>query len=420
MKTPQDRRDRMTRPLSFQRFGGAAAIAFALGMIPALLATSCSRSPEKTATAEKTGKAAPADPGDSGKPRELRLDPAQRQKVRLETVAVTSFHRTIETTGTVAFDQDRATQVLSPISGPVSRLLVEVGARVAKGQPLAVVASPDFAGFVSALRKAEATAKNARRVANLDEQLWKNDAIARRDVEQAETDAVAAEADRDAALQQLRDLGVDAKSLRDIQENRPAANAGGILRAPLTGTVVEKLITPGQLLQAGTTPAFTVADTSTVWVMANIFEADLPFVAAGDSARVMTESPGAPIAGKVDYISALVDPTTRAIAVRIVVPNPNGVLKRDLYVRVALEAGRESSGLLVPVAAVLRNDENLPFVFVAHPDGTFGRRDVQIGSRVPPQAGSKGEDRQQITSGLTAGETVVAEGGLFLQFAENQ
>jgi cobalt-zinc-cadmium efflux system membrane fusion protein len=146
--------------------------------------------------------------------------------------------------------------------------------------------------------------------------------------------------------------------------------------------------------------------------MANIFEADLPFVAAGDSARVLTESPGAPIVGKVDYISALVDPTTRAIAVRIVVPNPNGVLKRDLYVRVALQASRESSGLLVPVAAVLRNDENLPFVFVANPDGTFARRGVQIGSRVG--------DRQEITSGLTAGETVVAEGGLFLQFAENQ
>lgn len=419
MKTPQDRRDRMT-PSSLNRGPGrAAALVLALAILPALLATSCSHPAEKTEDTAKTATTEKAS-ADPGKPRELRLDPAQRQKVRLETVAVTSFHRTIETTGTVAFDQDRATQVLSPISGPVSRLLVEVGARVSKGQPLAVVASPDFAGFVSALRKAEATAKNARRVASLDEQLWKNDAIARRDVEQAETDAVSAEADRDAALQQLRDLGVDAKTLQDIRENRPAANAGGILRAPLAGTVVEKLITPGQLLQAGTTPAFTVADTSTVWVMANIFEADLPFVAAGDSARVLTEAPGAPMVGKVDYISALVDPTTRAIAVRIVVPNPNGVLKRDLYVRVALQASRESSGLLVPVAAVLRNDENLPFVFVANPDGTFARRGVQIGSRVPPPAGSKGEDRQEITQGLTAGETVVAEGGLFLQFAENQ
>ncbi|HEY0515345.1 MAG TPA: efflux RND transporter periplasmic adaptor subunit [Thermoanaerobaculia bacterium] len=397
----------MRDPIRPLMLAGAAVLA-ALA-ISSLLVVSCARQPEKAAAAAPESSAA--------KPAELTLDPAQRQKIRLETVAATRYRRTIETTGTVAFDQNRATQVLAPISGPVSRILVEVGARVGRSQGLAVVASPDFAADVSALRKAEATAKNARRVANLDEQLWKNDAIARRDVEQAETDAVAAEADRDAALQQLRDLGVDAKTLNDIQQNRPAANAGGLIRAPLAGTVVEKLITPGQLLQAGTTPCFTVADLSTVWVMANIFEADLPFIAAGDSARVLTESPGPPIVGKVDYISALVDPTTRAISVRIVAPNPNGVLKRDLYVRVAIQAGRESSGLLVPVSAVLRDDENLPFVFVAGPGGAFARRRVQIGSRVP--AAGPGEDRQEITSGLTAGETVVVEGGLFLQTAGN-
>jgi membrane fusion protein, heavy metal efflux system len=410
----RDRRDRMTRPFTFP---GATALALAVLAVPALLSTSCSRTPEKGADPAAAAKPANPPAADSSKPRELRLTDEQRGKVRLEQAAVSSFHRTIETTGTVAFDQNRATQVLAPISGPVSRLLVEVGARVGRDQALAVVASPDFAADVSALRKAEATAKNARRVAELDEQLWKNDAIARRDMEQAETDAVSAEADRDSALQQLRDLGVDAKTLADIAQNRPAYNAGGTIRSPLAGTVVEKLITPGQLLQAGTTPCFTVADLSTVWVMANIFEADLPFIAPGDSARVLTEAGGPPIVGKVDYISALVDPTTRAIAVRVVAPNPNGALKRDLYVRVAIQASRASSGLLVPVSAVLRDDENLPFVFVANADGTFARRRVQLGSRIAAQ---QGEDRQEITSGLTAGETLVVEGGLFLQFAENQ
>jgi cobalt-zinc-cadmium efflux system membrane fusion protein len=404
----------MTRPFTFPR---ATALALAALAVPALLSTSCARHPEKGADAQAAAKPANPAAADSSKPRELRLTAEQRGKVRLEQAAVSSFHRTIETTGTVAFDQNRSTQVLAPISGPVSRLLVEVGARVGRDQALAVVASPDFAADVSALRKAEATAKNARRVAELDEQLWKNDAIARRDMEQAETDAVSAEADRDSALQQLRDLGVDAKTLADIAQNRPAYNAGGTIRSPLAGTVVEKLITPGQLLQAGTTPCFTVADLSTVWVMANIFEADLPFIAPGDSARVLTEAGGPPIVGKVDYISALVDPTTRAIAVRVVAPNPNGGLKRDLYVRVAIQASRASSGLLVPVSAVLRDDENLPFVFVANPDGTFARRRVQLGSRIASQ---QGEDRQEITSGLTAGETLVVEGGLFLQFAENQ
>jgi cobalt-zinc-cadmium efflux system membrane fusion protein len=111
----------------------------------------------------------------------------------------------------------------------------------------------------------------------------------------------------------------------------------------------------------------------------------------------------------VDYISALVDPTTRAIAVRIVAPNPREALKRDLYVNVEIQSSRERKGLLVPVSAILRDDENLPFVFVAMADGTFPRRRVEIGSRMG--------DRQEITSGLSAGETVVAEGGLFLQTA---
>ncbi len=194
--------------------------------------------------------------------------------------------------------------------------------------------------------------------------------------------------------------------------NRPVAGGGGAIRSPLAGTVVERLITPGQLLQAGTTPCFTVADLSTVWVMANIFETDLPFVAPGDRAEITAGAGGAPLAGRVDYISAIVDPTTRAIPVRIVAANPSGVLKRDLYVRVAIQSSRESRGLLVPVSAVLRDDENLPFVFVASPDGTFARHRVQTGPRVG--------DRQEITAGLAAGERIVADGGLFLQVAENQ
>jgi cobalt-zinc-cadmium efflux system membrane fusion protein len=385
--------------------------AFALAAIT-LPSISCGHASDpKDSKDPKDEKASPVSAADH--PKELTLDPAQRQRVRLERVAPTSFRPIIETTGTVAFDQNRATQVLAPVSGPVARLAVQVGAQVGRGQTLAIVASPDFATDVSALRKSEATAKNARRVASLDEELFKNGGIARRDLEQAQTDAVAAEADRDAALEQLRALGVEKKTLTDIQENHPVGGGGGAaIRSPIAGTVVERLITPGQLLQAGTTPCFTVADLSTVWVMANLFEADLPLVAPGDRAEVTAGASGTPVVGRVDYISAIVDPTTRAIPVRIVAPNPQGVFKRDLYVSIALRSNHETSGLLVPVAAVLRDDENLPFVFVANASGTFARRRVGTGSRVG--------DRQQITSGLNPGETIVADGGLFLQFAENQ
>jgi cobalt-zinc-cadmium efflux system membrane fusion protein len=333
------------------------------------------------------------------------------RNVHTAPVTVSSFLRTIETTGTVAFDQIRSTQVLSPISGPVARILAGVGSRVSRGEALAVVSSPDFAAAVSALRKAEATARNARHIADLDQQLFKNDAIARRDLEQAQTDAINAESDRDTAIQQLRSLGVGDSTINDIRANRPVENLGGIIRSPITGTVVERLISPGQLLQAATTPCFTITDLSSVWVMANVFAADLPSVHIGDTADVITES-GQTLPGRVDYISALVDPNTRAVSVRLVVPNPGEVLKRDLYVRVAIHPRTPARGLLVPVSAVLRDDQNIPFLFVAKPDGTFARQQVQLGSRLG--------DRQEVTSGVAAGQSVVIEGGLFLQSEEHQ
>lgn len=330
------------------------------------------------------------------------------QGVHTQVVTQTSFQKTIDTTGTVAFNQNRSTQVLSPISGPVSRILVNIGSRVGAGEALALVSSPDFAGAVSALRKAEATARNARRIADLDQQLFKNDAIARRDYEQAQTDAANAEADREAAVQQLRSLGVGEKTIADIRENRPVENLGGVIRSPIGGTVVEKLISPGQLLQSST-PCFTVADLSSVWVLANVFEADLGAVHVGDTADVLTGS-GQTLTGRVDYIAAIVDPNTRAVPVRLDVPNPGEVLKRDLYVHVRLHSRQTAQGILVPVSAVLRDDQNLPFVFVAKPDGTFERRRVDLGARYG--------DGQEVRSGLTAGESIVVEGGLFLQNEE--
>jgi cobalt-zinc-cadmium efflux system membrane fusion protein len=355
-----------------------------------LLLTGCAKSAEEKTETTETTKAT--------------------RNVRTEPAAMQPFRKTIDTTGTVAFNQNRSTQVLSPISGPLARILVNIGSRVGRGDALAVVASPDFAAAVSALRKAEATARNARRIATLDEQLFKNDAIARRDLEQAQTDAINADADRDSAVQQLHALGVDDKTIAGIEENRPVENIGGVIRSPIGGTVVEKLVTPGQLLQAGATPTFTVADLSSVWVMANVFEADLPAVHNGDTADVITGA-GQTLQGRVDYIAALVDPNTRAVSVRLEVPNPGEVLKRDLYVRVQLHSRLPAQGILVPVSAVLHDDENLPFVFVEKAGGTFERRRVDLGSRLG--------DRQEIRSGLAAGESIVVEGGLFLQNEEH-
>lgn len=342
----------------------------------------------------------------------VTLTAVQRQNIHLYTVEPAKYRRTIETTGTVDFDNDQSTSVLAPFSGPVSRLLVSLGDPVKKGSPLAAVDSPDFATAISAYQKALATAATNRRLADLDKDLAKHNGVAEREAAQAQTDAVNAEADRDAALQSLVSLNVPAETIKDIREGRSAARPEGLIRSPVAGTVVEKLITPGELLQAGTTPCFTVANLARVWVMAHIFGSDLASVSLGDGAEVMTDMSSSRFTGKVDNIAALIDPDTRSVAVRVVVENPGGLLKKQMYVRVLLQSRQESTGLLIPVSAVLRDDENLPFVYVVQPTGSFARRHVTLGYR----AG----DRYDVTPNLRAGEQIVVEGGIFVQFMQNQ
>jgi len=345
-------------------------------------------------------------------PQNVTLTAAQLQHIRLVTVAEADFHKTIEAAGVVDFDNDQSTSVTSPISGLVTRLLVEPGQPVAAGQALAMVDSSDFAAATSAYAKALATARTTRQLADADKALAAHNGISAREAQQAETDALNAAADRDAALQALQALKLDPKAIRDIQAGRPISHIEGAIRAPIAGTVVEKLITPGQLLQAGTTPAFTVANLSKVWVMAQVSGPDLAMVRAGDMAEIETGVGSADLTGVVDNVGALVNPDTRAVIARVVAPNPGGVLKKSMYVRVRIRSQEDSRGLLAPVSSILRDDENLPFVYVAQPNGGFARRRVTLGYRTG--------DQFEIPSGLAAGDRVVGDGGIFVQFMQSQ
>jgi cobalt-zinc-cadmium efflux system membrane fusion protein len=342
----------------------------------------------------------------------VKLTPEQRRNLHLYQVAQSTFRKTVETNGVVDFDNDQATSVLAPFSGPVSRLLVSLGEHVKLGAPLAIVDSPDFAAAIGAYRKAIATAQTLRRLADLDKDLTAHNGVSKREADQAETDAVNAEADREAALQSLVSLQVPADTIKAIQEGRSVSRVDGVIRAPVAGTVVEKLITPGELLQAGTTPCFTVADLSRVWVLAQVFGADLEGVRVGDSADIVTGVGEKTFSGTVDNIAALVDPDTRSVAVRVVAKNPADFLKKQMYVRVQIHAQEQSSGTLIPVSAVLRDDVNLPFVYAVQSDGSFARQHVTLAYRTG--------DQYDIAEGLKTGDEIVVDGGLFVQFMQTQ
>ena len=331
----------------------------------------------------------------------VRLTKAQLAHIQLYTVVPVGYRQKIEAPGTVDFDNDQATSVVSPFTGPVTRIFVAQGQHVSKGQPLAMVASADVANAVASYRKAAVASANARRIAAADRDLAAHNGISEREAAQAQTDAASAEADRVAAAQALATLGAG-----------PGSGLNGIIRAPVSGVIADKTVTPGQLLQAGSSTAFTVANLSQVWVLAQVVPDDLSKVGAGDAATIDPGNGTGPFHGTVQNIGSTVDPNTRAIVARVVAPNPGGLLKKQMYVDVSIESGLVSTGLLVPVSAILHDDENLPFVYVALPDGSFARRHVTLGYR---------DDRNyDVTSGLASGDRIVSNGALFLQFMQSQ
>ena len=331
----------------------------------------------------------------------------QMSHVQVVTVQPSKITRTLRLTGAVAYNAFNTTPVITQVGGPVAKILVVPGERVKRGQPLLEVSSPDYSLLLASYLKARdvfrVTDKNYQRA----QDLFAHHAIADRDLLQAESDRIQAQADLSAAEQGMKILGIPKPE--DLEKSPISAQIP--LLAPIGGEVVERLVSPGQVLQAGTTQAFTISDVRTVWVLANIYQGDLAYVKIGDPVNITTDSYPDKFSGKISFISPALDPTTRTLQARIVVDNPGGKLKKDMYCVATVTAGVIPHAIAVPDAAVLRDDENQPFVYVATSSNRFGRRQVEIGQSENSET--------QILKGLSPGEKVVGNGSLFLQFANS-
>jgi membrane fusion protein, heavy metal efflux system len=337
---------------------------------------------------------------------------AADQLAHLQTTAVrkVTWTTTLRTTGTVDWDNDRTSQTITQVSGPITRILVDIGTRVKAGDPLLYVASPDITGAISAYRKAKNRRDLTERTLNRTRDLFAHKAAAARDVEAAEADYNDAGTDLETALQALKIFGVDQQDLQSEGQQNVAIRSDLPMRAPLSGTVVQKLVLPGQVIQAGTTVAFVISDISTVWVQGHMYDRDLPSVHLGDKVEERNASfPETTFEGVISNIGDLVDPATRTTPVRIVTANPHGLLKKDLFVDIVIHDKTSQQALVVPTAAVLYDDNNFPFVYVQIAQGKFSQRLVKTGAQ-------QGDDIQ-ILDGLKEGDTVVSQGSVFLQFA---
>ena len=343
----------------------------------------------------------------SATPELFNIPEDQMQHVQVVTIAPTTLKHTLRLTGAVAYNAFNTTPVITQVGGPVSRILVVPGQHVKAGEPMLDVTSPDYSQLLDSYLKAADSFRLADRFYVRAQGLYQHHAIAERDLEQAESDRTLAQADLNAAEQGLKILGI--KNPEDLAK-APSSALIPVL-APISGEVVERLVQPGQVVQAGQTQAFTITDLSTVWVLANVYQADLAYVRNGDDVVVETDAYPDRFHGRISYVSSALDPNTRTLQARILVDNPGEKLKRDMYCTVTVTAGVLSNVIAVPNSSVLRDDNNQPFVYVATGQNQFGRRDVNLGESQNGQT--------QIMKGISVGERVVGDGSLFLQFANS-
>ena len=332
----------------------------------------------------------------------------QDQMAHIQVVPVQKIKlpRVLRLTGTVTYNLFKTTPVFTAVGGPVHEILVAPGEMVKAGQPLLTVNSPDYSQLRSGYMKARTAFELAEKNYKRAQDLYEHHAIAERDVEQAESDQAQAQADLQSSEAALKVLGIS-----DPEAMLKAPPSFEVpLRSPVSGEITDRLVGPGQLLTAGTTQCFTISDMSTVWVLLNVYQSDLAYVQTGDSVDITTDSYPEVFHGRVSYIAPALDPNTRTLQARIVTDNPGQKLKNNMYVTATVQAGAIADALVVPDASVLRDTENMPFVYVQTGDkgNEFGRRLVTIGE--------SRDGRTQITAGLKEGERVVGDGGIFLQF----
>jgi cobalt-zinc-cadmium efflux system membrane fusion protein len=374
------------------------AMAFVFASLPL---ASCNKRSEATGTYEHEKEAV--------EPALFTVPPNQLEHLRIVAVESTNWSIDIHTTGTVDWDVNHTTQAITQVSGPISKILVDTGAFVKAGQPLLYVSSPDIGSAIATYRKAKNRLNLAKITLERNKDLLAHHAIAQKDFEAVEADYNDAATEVQNDLQPLRIFGVTAKEIEEAEKQGVPINPELPVRAPIAGMVVQKQVFPGQLIQAGATTCFLISDVSTVWIQGHLYEKDLTAVHIGNPVEESNPSLPTVFHGVVNYIGAMLDPATRTTPVRMVTRNPGGLLKKDMFVDVVIHTKTLKDVLTAPASAILHDDNNRPFVYVQTEGGKFAQHIVELGAQQ--------DSRVEILSGLKAGDHIVSEGSVFLQFA---
>ena len=299
----------------------------------------------------------------------------------------------LNVTGTVTPDVSREVPVISLASGRVVDIRVQLDDTVRKGQLLLRVQSPDITNAFDAYLKAKNDEQLAEKAYLRAQDLYNHGAVAQSALEQADDTEKDAQADLTAAENQLNVLGVN--------KNHPSSLVD--VAAPISGVIVAQNVTNAAaagVTYSGSSNLFTIADLSTVWVLCDVYENDIPKVHVGQLARIHVDAyPNLQLTGTVSDIGPVLDPNIRTAKVRIAVHNP-GLLRLGMFVNATLTSRSQNHYATVPASAILHLHDR-DWVFIPASDSRFQRVEVQAGDMLPG-------NRQQILAGINAGQSVVS------------
>lgn len=362
----------------------------------------------ETSAESRESEGAESEEAGEGEETTVKLEGEALEQAGIKTLPVGNRQMTIvlTTTGEVVSNPDREARISARTAGRVVRVLKSVGDRIESGEPLAILDSVELGQAQADYLEVHSRYRLAEKVLARHRKLFSKDLIAEKEVQAAEIDLEVAQITLEKARNKLELFGLTSARIKALTSSRKLDPTIPLI-APINGVVTAKNVTVGEVIQPeAAEPAFMLADTSVLWVNANLYEKDLNRIHEGQEATVTTGAYGGrSFSGRVARINTALDPATRTAKARIVVPNPGGKLKPEMFVSVKVSVGSQEA-LAIPVAAVLQ-EKGERFAFVKEGEGVFEKRPLKLGE--------KAGDFYPLLEGVESGDHVVVSGGFTLK-----
>lgn len=335
----------------------------------------------------------------------LKPDAVEQAGIKTERVSLRPLRGNQVFSGKVSVNETRLAHVGSRISGRAVDVSANPGDDVEKGQMLAIIDSPDLGEAQSQYLKAATNLGVAEKSYERAKILLEGKVVSTGEFQRREGEYLSAKTEAKAAEDRLHLFGMTDNEISAIGKAH-TINSRVPIYSPIPGTIIEKHLTLGEVLEP-VKPLFVIADLSSLWVIADVPERDIPKIKKGQRAAITVSSyPEKVFSGKIGYVSETIDPETRTIKVRAELGNPGRMLKPEMFATIKISTMEKENVLAIPVSAIQREGENT-IVFVSKGENTFEKRMVAIGPEM--------DGFHQVISGLKGSESVVTAGAFTLK-----